>query len=370
MHHLTGAQNAPDRTPLAQIRADVRKLQSPEITLRSATCSRLSIVTSPPWPISLDDVRTARAHIAPHMPVSPLYTYPLLDEWIGFGIRLFVKHENFNPTNSFKVRNGLSFMAALDPEARARGVVAATRGNHGLGLAYAGRIHGVQCTICVPLGNNPDKNAGMRALGARLIEQSRDYDESVEVATQIVQETGATLAHSTNDRSILAGAATLSLEMLEQAPDLEAMVIVVGGGSQAVGALTVTRALKPSIAVYAVQAAGASASHDSYHAGYMIAKDRAETFADGLATRSAYELTFPALREGLAGFITVTDAEIAESLRVLLRTTHSLVEGAGAGGLAGAYKLREQLAGKRVGVIVSGGNIDAETLGRVLRREL
>ncbi len=318
------------------------------------------------WPISLDDVRTARTRIAPYMPVSPLYTYPLLDEWIGHGIHLSVKHENFNPTNSFKVRNGLAFMAALDPAVRNRGVVAATRGNHGLGLAFAGRIHGVQCTICVPLGNNPDKNAGMRALGARLIEKGRDYDESVLVANRIVEETGATLAHSTNNTDILTGAATLSLEMIEQAPDLDAVVIAVGGGSQAVGAITVARALRPSLKVYGVQAAGASASHDSYHAGRMLTTDSANTFADGLATRSAYELTFPALREGLAGFITVTDAEIAESLRVVLRMTHSLAEGAGATGLAGAYKLREQLAGQRVGVIVSGGNIDAATLGRVL----
>jgi len=242
----------------------------------------------------MDDVRASRARIAPYMPISPLYTYPLLDEWIDRGIRLYVKHENFNPTNSFKVRNGLSFMGALDPAARGRGVVAATRGNHGLGLAYAGRIHGVHCTICVPLGNNPDKNAGMRALGAEVIEEGRDYDESVEVAKRIVQQKGATLAHSTNNKDILAGAATLSAEMLEQAPDLDAMVIAVGGGSQAVGALTVARALKPSLAVYAVQAEGASASHDSYHAGRMIAKERAETFADGLATRSAYELTLPA----------------------------------------------------------------------------
>lgn len=322
------------------------------------------------WPISIDDARVARARIAAHMPVSPLYTYPLLDEWIERGIRLHVKHENFNPTGSFKVRNGLSFMGALDAGARARGVVAATRGNHGLGLAYAGRIHGVRCTICVPVGNNPDKNAGMRALGAELIEEGRDYDESVQVANRIMQQTGATLAHSTNHREIIAGAATLSLEMFEQAPALDALVIAVGGGSQAVGALTVARAVKPSVAVYAVQAEGASASHDSYRAGRMIAKERADTFADGLATRSAYEFTLPALREGLADFVTVTDDEIAEALRVLLRTTHSLVEGAGAAGLAGAYKLRDQLAGRRVGIIVSGGNIDSATLTRVLSREI
>lgn len=322
------------------------------------------------WPISIEDIRAARKVISAHMPVSPVYDYPLLDEWIGNGIQLLVKHENFNPTNSFKVRNGLSFIGSLDQGARARGVVAATRGNHGLGIAFAGARYGVPCTLCVPVGNNPDKNAGMRALGARVVEEGRDYDESVEVAKRIVQHDGAILAHSTNDRNVLAGAGTLSLEMLEQREDLEALVVAVGGGSQAVGALTVARALKPSIAVYAVQAAGAAASHDSWHAGRILGLDSANTFADGLATRSAYELTFPALRAGLADFITVRDAEIAEAVRVLLRTTHSLVEGAGAAGLAGAFALRDRLAGKRVGIILSGGNIDADTLGKVLAREL
>ncbi|MEO7965580.1 MAG: threonine/serine dehydratase, partial [Gemmatimonadaceae bacterium] len=296
--------------------------------------------------------------------------YPVLDEAVGHGIHVFVKHENFNPTGSFKVRNGISFMSALPNENRARGVVAATRGNHGLGIAFAGKNFGVQTTICVPVGNNPDKNAGMRSLGARVIEDGRDYDESVTIAQRIVEEQGASLAHSTNDRNVLAGAATLSLEMLQQAPDLDSMVIVVGGGSQAVGAMIAARALRPDLKIYAVQAAGASASHDGWHARTPIALDRADTFADGLATRSSYALTFPALLDGLEDFITVTDAEIAEALRLLLSTTHTLVEGAGAGGMAGLLKLRERLAGQRVGIILSGGNIDEATLLRVLRREI
>ncbi|HEX4933065.1 MAG TPA: threonine/serine dehydratase [Gemmatimonadaceae bacterium] len=326
--------------------------------------------TPTPWPISIDDVRAARARLAPFLQPTPLYHYPLLDEAVGHGIRVLVKQENFNPTNSFKVRNGLSFMTALPEEQRARGVVAATRGNHGLGIAYAGRAFGVRTVICVPVGNNPDKNAGMRALGARVIEEGRDYDESVLVAQRLVAEEGMTLAHSTNDRTVLAGSATLSLEMFEQAGTLDAVVAVVGGGSQAVGAITVARALSPATRVYAVQAAGASASHDSWHAGERRTTDRADTFADGLATRSTYDLTFPALQAGLAGFVTVTDAEIADALRLLLSTTHSLVEGAGAGGLAGLRRLAPQLAGQRVGIIVSGGNIDEATLRRIVNREL
>ena len=322
------------------------------------------------WPISIDDVRAAHKRIAPFVSPTPASTYPLLDDWVGHGIRVTVKHENFNPTNSFKVRNGLSFMSALTSEQRARGVVAATRGNHGLGIAFAGREFGVKTTICVPVGNNPDKNAGVVAYGARLLQEGRDYDESVLVAERVVQQEGATLAHSTNNAQVLAGAATLSLELAEQAPDLDAMVIAVGGGSQAVGALTIARALKPAWRVFAVQAAGAPASHNSWHARTMLTTERAGTFADGLATRSAYALTFPALLEGLAGFITVTDAQIGDALRALLRTTHSLVEGAGAAGLAGLKALAPTLAGQRVGIIISGGNIDAQTLSSVLTGEI
>ncbi len=321
------------------------------------------------WPITFDGVREAQRRIAPYVPVSPVRRYPLLDAWVGHEIRVSVKHENFNPTGSFKVRNGMSFMTALPDDDRRRGVVAATRGNHGLGLAYAGQMFGVRATICVPHGNNPDKNDGMRALGATVIEEGADYEAAVAVARQLMIEHGASLAHSTNDVRVLEGAATLSVELLEQEPDLDAIVVVVGGGSQAVGAMTAARALKPSVKVYAVQAAGAPASHNAFHAGHAVTMPRADTFADGLATRSTYELTFPALLEGLAGFITVTDDEIAEALRVLLRTTHTMVEGAGAGGLAGLKVLAPRLAGQRVGIVLSGGNIDEVTLGRVLRHE-
>jgi threonine dehydratase len=220
------------------------------------------------------------------------------------------------------------------------------------------------------VGNNPEKNEAMVALGARLLEEGRDYDEALQVALRVTADEGLELAHSTNDRQVLAGAGTIALEMLDQQPALEALVIAVGGGSQAVGILTVVRALRPDLPVYAVQAAGAPAIHDSWHAGRPVARESAATFADGLATRRAYELTFNPLRAGLAGFVTVSDAQIADALRLLLRTTHSLVEGAGATGLAGLLQLREALARRRVGIVLSGGNIDATTLRRVVTGEI
>jgi threonine dehydratase len=279
---------------------------------------------------------------------------------------VLVKHENFQPTGAFKVRNGLSALTALDAASRARGVVTATRGNHGLGLAWADRRLAVPVTVCVPRGNNPEKNEALRGLGARLVEEGRDYDESVAAAERLVREEGLLLVHSTNDAAVVAGAGTLTLEVLEEAPEVEALVFSVGGGSQAVGGLVVARALRPGLPVYAVQAAGASAIHDAWHLGRPVSRPSADTFADGLATRNTYPFTFGALREGLAGFVTVTDAEIADAMRVVLSTTHTLVEGAGAAGLAGLMGLRDRLAGRTVGIVLSGANVDIDTLGRVL----
>jgi len=322
------------------------------------------------WPITIGDVRAARDALRSHVTETPLRGYAALDEAVGAGIRVLAKHENFQPTGAFKVRNGLTALSALAPDERRRGVVAATRGNHGLGVAWAGQRLGVKVTVCVPVGNNPEKNAAVRGLGARLLEEGKDYDESVTAAERLVREEGLHLVHSTNDPAVVAGAGTLTLEMLEERPDLEALVFSVGGGSQAVGGLTVARALRPGLPVYAVQAKGASAIHDAWHLGRPVSLPSADTFADGLATRNTYPLTFGALREGLAGFVAVTDAEIAEAVRVLLSTTHSLVEGAGAAGLAALFKLRDTLAGKTVGIVLSGANIDRETLRRVLAGEL
>jgi threonine dehydratase len=323
-----------------------------------------------PWPIRFEDVLSAQQRIRPWVAPTPLRSYAPLDAAVGEGISVWVKHENQAPTNSFKVRNACSALTRLSPEERRRGVVAATRGNHGLGVAFAGAALGVRVTVCVPRGNNPEKNEGMRGYGATLVEEGRDYDESVAAAERLVAERGLTMLHSTNNRDVIAGAATLTLEILGERPELDALVVAVGGGSQAVGAMTVARALKPKLPVYAVQAARASAAHDSFHAGRPVEGARADTFADGLATRSVYGMTFEALRDGLAGFVTVEEGEIAEAVRILLRTTHNLAEGAGAAGLAGLLRLRPQLSGRKVAVIVSGGNIDGSTLRRVLEREI
>jgi threonine dehydratase len=322
------------------------------------------------WPISWTDVLDAERRIRPWLPETPLRNYAALDRAVGSGIRVWVKHENHNPTNSFKARNAMSVLSSLPEEELRRGVLGATRGNHGQGLAWAGALLGAPVTVCVPLGNNPEKNEAMRGLGATVIEEGRDYDESAGVAQRIEREQGLHMASATDEPLVIAGAATLTLEILRARPGIEAIVVAIGGGSQAVGALTVLREMAPRVAVYGVQAERASAIHDSWHAGRPVTRDSADTFADGLATRQPYMLTFPSLVQGLAGFVTVSESEIADAVRLLLRSTHNLAEGAGAAGLAGLRRLAAELAGREVAVILSGGNIDAETLRRVVSGEL
>jgi threonine dehydratase len=327
-------------------------------------------VTTGAWPITIADVLQARKRIRETLPKTPVRRYPPLDEAVGYGIKVFVKHENHQPTQAFKARNALAAMTALSDEEKKRGVVGATRGNHGAGLAWAGQALRVPVVICVPRGNSPEKNEAMRGFGAELIEEGDDYDAAVLVADRVVKERGMTLIHSTNNRHVIAGAGTMTLEIIEQQPTLDALVLSVGGGSQAVGALTVARAMRPGMQIFGVQAEKASAIHDSWHAGKPLPAASANTFADGLATRNAYEMTFGSLLEGLSGFVKVPEGELAEAIRVLLRTTHNLAEGAGAAGLAGLFALRETLAGKSVGIAISGANIDTETLRKVLAREI
>jgi len=322
-----------------------------------------------PAPISYADVTAARDRMAPFLGPSPLRHYPTLDGRFP-GVTLLVKHENMQPTGSFKVRNGLATMTALDDTQRAAGVVGATTGNHGLGLAYAGRQLGVGVTICVPTGNNPEKNAALRAWGATVVEEGHDYDDAIGVAQRYVEREGMTLAHSTNNPNVLAGAGTMTLEIVDQAAQLDTLVIAVGGGSQAVGAITVARERHPALRIIGVQAAGAPAAHDGWHSGSPGRTDRASTFAEGVATRTTYDLTFPTMLAGLADFVTVTDAEIAEAVRVAIQETHHLVEGAGALGLAAVAKLAPSLAGQRVGIVFCGGNLASATLRRILNHEM
>jgi threonine dehydratase len=311
-------------------------------------------------PISYSDVLAARERLRPYLTPTPLREYPQLNDLVGHGIRVWVKHENHHPTQSFKIRNGLSVVTSLSPEERKRGAIGASTGNHGQGVAYAGKLLGVPVAICVPENNNAEKNAAIRALGAELIETGRTYDDTVLACDRIRAERGMTLVHSTNHPQVVAGAGTMTLEIIEQEPEIDAIVIALGGGSQSVGAMTVLAEKAPHVRTYAVGAAGAPAQYESWKQGKRL------TFAEGIATGSAYELTFDALKEGLAGFVTATDDEIYAAVRDLIRITHNVPEGAGAAGLAGLRKLAPELAGKRVAIVLCGGNLSMASLQKAL----
>lgn len=323
-------------------------------------------MTNPSFPISIDDVRAARDRIAPHLPRTPLRHYAELDRIVGGDIRVLVKHENHLPTNSFKVRNGVAALTALTPDQRSRGVVCGSRGNHGQGVAFAGSVLGIPVTVVVPRGNNPDKNVAMRGLGAEVMEFGSNYDEAVTESERIALTSGSTLIHSTNNRDVIAGAATLTLEVLEEAEALDAMVIAVGGGSQAVGAMVVLSSQRPSVDVYAVQASGAPAVYESWRAKCPVGPIEPSTIADGIATANSYPMTLPALCAGLRGFVTVSEDSIVESTRAMIQATHNLAEPSGAVGLAGLRELRTALAGRTVCIVLSGSNADAATLQRVV----
>ncbi len=320
----------------------------------------------PQSPITFADVEAAARRISPHLEPTAVRQYPLLDASVGQDLTVFVKHENHQPTQSFKIRNGLNAVLGRSEAERARGGIGASTGNHGLGIAYAGRLTGTPITVCVPEGNNPEKNAAIRALGATLVEAGASYEETIQACRALQESQGLALLHSTNDPLVVAGAGTMTLEYLRQAPELDALVLALGGGSQAVGALTVAAALRPSLKVYAVGAAGAPAQFESWRRGERLEAQPAQTFAEGIATGSAYALTFDALRAGLAGFVQVTDDEIRAAIRDLLRFTGNLAEGAGAAGLAGLRKLAPQLRGQRVGIAICGGNLSVAELQRTL----
>ena len=317
-------------------------------------------------PIAYADVLAAHERIKPYLVPTPLRNYPELDGIVGHGIRVWVKHENHQPTQSFKIRNGLSAITALSADARAKGVIGASTGNHGLGLAYAGKLLGVRVTICVPANNNAEKNAAIRALGAELVETGANYDESAAACANICEERGMTLVHSTNNRDVIAGAGTMTVEILEQRNDLDALVIATGGGSQAVGALCVAAAKKPSLTLCAVGAAGAPAQYESWKSGKVMSGLPVKTMAEGIATASAYAMTFEALKSGLRDFVTVSEEEIYQAIRDYIRITHNVPEGAGAAGLAGLRKLAPKLAGQHVAIVLCGGNLSQAELRKAI----
>jgi len=312
---------------------------------------------------TLADVYEARLRIAPHLRPTPLYGYPALDELVG--TQVLVKHENHQPIGAFKVRGGVNLVAQLTADEREGGVVTASTGNHGQSIAYAARLFGVRVVICVPEAANPVKTASIRGLGAELESHGRDFDDAREHAEQLAREHGYRYIHSGNEPALIAGVGTEMLEIAEQDPRAEVVIVPIGGGSGAAGTCVVAKALDPAIRVIGVQSEAAPAALRSWRERTLV-EDRMETFAEGLATRTAFELPQRIMWELLDDFEAVSDDEIRSAQAQMIQTTRNLVEAAGAAPLALALRLRDQLAGRRVVLVASGGNASLEQLRDVL----
>ncbi|HET6173745.1 MAG TPA: threonine/serine dehydratase [Gaiellales bacterium] len=314
-------------------------------------------------PPAFTDVLGARGRIAPYLGRTPLYRYGGLADLLGTDV--WVKHENHLPVGAFKVRGGVNLVAQLSPEERAQGVISASTGNHGQSIAYAARLFGVRAIICVPEGANPVKVASIQGLGAEIVVHGRDFDEARARCAELAAEHGHRYIHSGDEPHLIAGVATATLELLEDEPEIDVIVVPVGGGSGAAGACIAGKAVRSGIEVIGVQSEAAPAAYRSWKERRPV-EDRMETFAEGLATRVAFELPQRIMREHLDDFVLVSDDEIRAAIVTMIETTRNLVEAAGAAPLAGALSLRGRLAGKRVALICSGGNISREQLADVL----
>jgi threonine dehydratase len=315
---------------------------------------------------TLQDVRQAREVIAPYLRPTPLIAFGALSR--DLDCQAYLKCESLQPVGAFKVRGGINLMASLSEEERRRGVITASTGNHGQSVAYAAQCFGVPATVLVPRKPNPLKVASMRRLGAQVTEHGRDYDEARLEAERRAASQGLRYIHGSNEPLLIAGVGTVSLEVMEELADVEVIVVPVGGGSGAAGHCIVARELNPAIQVIGVQAERAPAVYHSWREKRIVELDSADTFAEGLATRCGYELPLRILWERLDDMVLVSEDEMGRAILYLLETTHLLAEPAGAAPTAAAFKLGERLAGKKVVLILSGGNITLEQLRAVMDR--
>jgi threonine dehydratase len=307
----------------------------------------------------LAEVLAARQRIAPYLRGTPLYRYPALDAMTG--TQLWVKHENHQPVGAFKVRGGVNLVSQLSPEERRRGVISASTGNHGQSVAYAADLFGVRAVICVPERANPVKVESMRALGAEVVSYGRDFDEAREHCEKLATEHGYRYVHSGNEPALIAGVGTYTLEILQDRPDIEVIVVPVGGGSGAAGACVVAKAVNGSIEVIGVQSEAAPAAYRSWQAGTLV-EDTTSTFAEGLATRTAFELPQEILRDLLDDFLLVSEDALQAATRLMIEKTRNLVEPAGAAALAAVLGTPQRFAGRTVAIVCSGGNISPAQL--------
>jgi threonine dehydratase len=312
---------------------------------------------------TLRDVYRAKKTIAPHIPRTPLHFSSGLSEMLD--AEVYLKHEEYLPLGAFKGRGGINLLANLSDEEKERGLITASSGNHGQSMASACKLFGVKAIIGLPVDANPNKVAAMRALGAELVFHGADFDAARLHCETLAKEEGYRFVHPVNDPLLIAGVGTQALETLEDLPDLQVLMLPLGGGSGVSGACIVAKGIDPSIEVLAVQSEQAPAGYLSWKQGEIVEAEM-NTFAEGVATRSGYELAQSIIRDLLDDFLLVSDEEIHRAIGTLVDKAHTLAEGAGATALAGAIRYPEKVRGKKVAITVSGGNITADQLSKSL----
>ena len=317
--------------------------------------------------VSREDLHAAAAIVADHMPSTPQICWPLLGERTGAAV--WVKHENHTPIGAFKVRGGLNFMTRLKADQPdCPGVITATRGNHGQSVALAGAKVGIKSTVLVPRGNNPEKNAAMRAYGAELIEHGADFQEAKEYAAELGADRGLTMIPPFHPW-LVAGVGSYSVEFLSAVPDLDTVYVPIGMGSGICGMISARDGLGSKTEIVGVVAENAPSYALSFEAGEPVSTNSADTLADGLACRVPDPAALEIILAGAARIVRVSEDEILDAMAIYFTDTHNAAEGAGAAPLAGLMKERDKMAGKKVGLILSGGNADRELFGQVLQRQ-
>jgi len=311
---------------------------------------------------SLQEMRRVHEIVLAAVRSTPALNWPLLDQRLG--AEVVVKHENHLPTGAFKVRGGLTYLdAAMKRQPGMRGLISATRGNHGQSLAFAGRRAGLGVTILTPQCNSSEKNAAMCALGAELIEFGRDFQSAREEAMRLAESRGLHMVPSFH-RDLALGVGSYALELLSERSELDVLYVPIGQGSGICGCIAARDALNLKTEIVGVQSTEAPAYALSFAAGHVVPTNSADTLADGLATRIPDQEALEVILKGATRITLVSDDEVAAAVRAYWTDTHNLAEGAGAAALAAAVKERSRLRGRKIGLVLSGGNIDFDLFRR------
>lgn len=318
--------------------------------------------------VGLDDIRRARERLIGIAETTPLNYSGSLSELAGSEV--YLKLENLQKTGSFKLRGAANKITSLGPEVRERGVIAASAGNHAQGVAFGAQRVGMQAVVVMPEGAPLAKVAATRSYGAEVILHGGVYDDAYRRAVELQAERGATFVHAFDDPEVIAGQGTVGLEVLEQLPDVDAIITPIGGGGLAAGIAAAVKERSPGVKLIGVQSSGAPAMVDSLRQGRIACVDRVSTFADGIAVKKPGGLTFEILSRYLDSIVTVTDEEIAESILTLLERSKVVAEGAGAVAVAAILSGRVKLPAKKVVCVVSGGNVDVNFVAKIIERGL